>query len=75
MDRSITEEHLMMLASPPMSGVSMTKKEGSNVEFHEYLGLLWLEFLYKIGHHDGTFNPNDHFSTMRDRIEQFKPLL
>jgi hypothetical protein len=59
MDRVITEEKLMMTASIFMSGITELKKEGSNVEFHEYLGLLWLEFLFKIGHHDNTFNPND----------------
>lgn len=69
MDRCITEELTMMAASPSMSGTTMAKKEGSNVEFHEYLGLLWLEFLFNIGHHDNTFNLNDTYSTGRDRIE------
>jgi hypothetical protein len=74
-DRAITEEGTMMFVSPMMSGVTRSKKEGSNVEFHEYLGLLWLEYLWKIGHHDNTFDPSTHNSTMRDRINQFRPLL
>lgn len=61
--------------SPMMSGVDKEKKEGSNVEFHEYLGCLWLEFLYKIGHHDNTFDPNEKNSSLSARIRQFKPLL
>jgi len=55
MDRSIYEEWLVGVFSTTM-GVPFAKKEGSNVEFHEYIGLLWLEFLYKIGHHDNTFD-------------------
>ena len=73
-DRAITEESTMMWVSPSMSGVTKSKKEGSNVEFHEYLGLLWLEYLWKIGHHDNTFDLASQFSTMRDRINQFRPL-
>ena len=57
MDRSMSEEWLMANASPMMSGSTVEKKQGSNVEFHEYLGLLWLEYLYNIGHHDNTFDP------------------
>ena len=59
------------MASPSMSGVSMNKKEGSNVEFHEYLGLLFLEFLFKVGLHDNTFDPVDFGA----RLVQFRPLL
>tara|TARA_B110000285_G_C14756877_1_gene437802 strand:+ start:434 stop:631 length:198 start_codon:yes stop_codon:yes gene_type:complete len=47
------------------------KKEGSNVEFHEFLGCVWLEYLYKIGHHDNTFGPNN----FNERVNQFAPLV
>lgn len=57
MDRAMTEEWLMASVSPMMSGVDKEKKQGSNVQFHEFLGLVWLEYLYKIGHNDNTFNP------------------
>lgn len=53
----MTEEWTFAAASPSMSNVKMQKKEGSNVEFHEFLGCVWLDFLYKIGHHDNTFTP------------------
>jgi hypothetical protein len=33
------------------------KKQGSQVQFHEFVTLAWVEFLYKIGHHDNTFTP------------------
>ena len=58
MDRSIYEEFLIGVGSTTM-GVPFSKKQGSNVEFHEYLGLLWLEYLFKIGHHDETFHSQD----------------
>jgi len=50
-------EWLLAMAATSQ-GASFEKKEGSNVEFHEYLALLWLEFLFKIGHHDSTFHPS-----------------
>ena len=70
-DRILTEEHLMSMASPSMSNVTMEKKEGSNIEFHEFLAHLWLEYLYKIQHHDSTFNPYN----FNERVTQFAPLI
>ena len=60
MDRCITEEWLFASVSPSMSNVAAEKKEGSNVEFHEFLGCAWLEYLYRIGHHDNTFGPYNY---------------
>jgi hypothetical protein len=66
-DRAITEEFVMSSASQAMQGFPGEKHEGSNVQFHEFLGILWLEYLYKIGHHDNTFNPYN----LNERIVQF----
>ena len=33
------------------------KKQGTNIQFHEFLGLLWLDFLYRIKLHNNTFTP------------------
>ena len=32
------------------------KKQGTNMEFQEMLGMLWLQYLYNLGLHDGTFD-------------------
>mgnify|MGYP000962053671 CR=1 FL=1 len=67
----MTEEFLMAMVSPSMSKVDMEKKEGSNIEFHEFLACAWLEYLYKIGHHDNTFNGYN----FNERVAQFAPLV
>merc|ERR1712066_587904 len=48
-----------------------TKKEGTPIEFHEFLCCVWLEYLLKIGHHDNTFQ----MSHIRERLNQFKNLI
>jgi len=54
-----------------MQGAPFEKKQGSQVEFHEFVTLAWVEFLYKIGHHDNTFTPYN----FNDRIAQFSSLV
>ena len=46
---------------------SGTKKEGTQTEFHEFLGCVWLEFLLKQGLHDSTFQ----LSNIIVRLRQF----
>ena len=48
-------------------GVSMVKQQGSNIEFHEFLAILWLDFLLKIGHHNNTFTKDN----LQERLSQF----
>lgn len=43
----------------PIFKSKFAKKQGSNVEFYEFITILWLDFLYRKGHHDNTFDdPN-----------------
>jgi hypothetical protein len=50
---------------------SGTKKEGTQTEFHEFLGCVWLEFLLKQGLHDNTFQ----LSNIVQRLRQFSNLV
>jgi hypothetical protein len=49
-------------------GQSFYKSGGSNHEFQEALTLIWINYLYKIGLHDETFQPD----WSERHINQFK---
>lgn len=54
-----------------IQGATFEKTQGSQVQFHEFITLCWVEFLYKIGHHDHTFTPYN----FNERTTQFAPLV
>jgi len=47
------------------------KEQGSNMQFHEMLAMLWLQYLHNIGLHDNTFD----IAKTRPRIDQFRALI
>ena len=48
-----------------------TKEEGTPVEFHEFLCLIWLEYLLKIGFHDNAMP----VLNIIPRLKQFRGLV
>ena len=53
-DGCIFDSYLACLFNLGM-GCSFNKAEGSNTEFNEFITLLWLNYLHKIGFHENTF--------------------
>ena len=51
--------------------VSGVKEQGTNIEFHEFLAILWLDFLLKIGHHNHTYTERN----LKVRLNQFRDLI
>jgi len=53
------------------SKVNGVKKQGTNIEFHEFLAMLWLDYLLKIGHHNNTYSERN----LQIRLKQFRELI
>lgn len=47
------------------------KKEGNIFEFQEFLAIVWLDYLLKIGYHDNTYSN----SNLAMRLKQFGSLV
>lgn len=53
------------------SKINGVKKQGTNIEFHEFLAILWLDYLLKIGHHNNTYSERN----LQIRLKQFRELI
>ena len=60
---------IFALQNVPFKG-SFQKKQGSQAQFAECLGMLWLQYLYRMNHHNDTID----YEAISPRIEQFKAL-
>jgi hypothetical protein len=67
-DGCVTDEFLTSLLNKFLFKTSATKKYGSQVEYYEYITMLWLRFLYKVDMHDNTFD----FNEVNKRSKQFE---
>lgn len=67
-DDCVTDEFLIACLNKFVFKTSFDKKYGSNVEFYEYITMLWLKFLYRIDFHDNTFD----FDKIYKRSQQFR---
>jgi len=55
-DSCVTDAFLTSLLNKFAFKTSATKKYGSQVEFYEYITMIWLRFLHRVEMHSDTFD-------------------